>query len=103
MSKATLTIDLPSSCWYCPLHNDTRNRTKCRGAEGRTTEYEDRETIRPNWCPLQIIPDLSDVNVMPVNEQDQKAQANAEMATQILRYYNDHPDELAALLKEIEQ
>jgi len=52
---------------------------------------------------LQIIPDLSDVNVMPVNEQDQKAQANAEMATQILRYYNDHPDELAALLKEIEQ
>ena len=98
--QCTLTIDLPKCCFTCPCYY--WELYNCNAAKREVSDSTVEVEGRPNWCPLQKIPDLSDVDVTPINEHDQKALENAAMAIQILRYYNDHPEELAGLLKEIE-
>lgn len=53
--KAILVIDMPKSCWACPLWDKSDYADGCE-AVGRKTHDIDHGTDREEWCPLRSIP-----------------------------------------------
>lgn len=50
--KAILVIDMPKSCWACPLWDKSDYADGCE-AVGRKTHDIDHGTDREEWCPLK--------------------------------------------------
>ena len=59
MSKAVLVIDMPNRCSECPLCSKDEN---CWGdvvsaeCQMQYKGYLANDLIKPNWCPLKILP-----------------------------------------------
>lgn len=54
MSKAVLIMDMPENCFHCKL----QDWANCRIVKGCHTGNK-----RPNWCPLQPIPEYLSTEV----------------------------------------
>lgn len=64
MSKAVLVIDMPNTCGGCILCQNRRGHCVCShpfdGENGDVVLNKvDIEQERPNWCPLQQMPEKS--------------------------------------------
>ena len=57
MSKAVLVMDMPKSCYHCPLGNDD---AEC-DLIGRHVGVEFM-TGKPKWCPLRPMPEKKQLN-----------------------------------------
>ena len=53
--KAIFVIDMPKSCWACPLWDKSDYADGCE-AVGRKTHDIDHGTEREVWCPLKPLP-----------------------------------------------
>lgn len=59
--KAILVIDMPKSCWACPLWDKSDYADGCE-AVGRKTHDIDHGAEREVWCPLKPLPPKLDAN-----------------------------------------
>ena len=55
MAKAVLVIDMPESCDMCDFVDG--EKTLYCGVQGVGEEVTDYISCRPDWCPLQKLPD----------------------------------------------
>lgn len=55
MAKAVLVIDMPGSCDMCDFVDG--EKTLYCGVSGVGEEVTDYISCRPDWCPLQKLPD----------------------------------------------
>lgn len=53
--KSILVIDMPKSCWACPLWDKSDYADGCE-AVGRKTHDIDHGAEREVWCPLKPLP-----------------------------------------------
>ena len=77
MSKAVLVMDMPKSCYHCPLGNDD---AEC-DLIGRHVGVEFM-TGKPKWCPLRPMPEKKQLsgdvhNVQSMAEEISVASWNA--------------------------
>ena len=57
--KAYLEIEMPTSCYYCPMTND--GFYLCKATSPFKELEDDCEERRPEWCPLVPVPEHGDL------------------------------------------
>ena len=57
--KAYLEMEMPKSCYYCPMAND--GFYLCKATSPFKELEDDCEERRPDWCPLIPIPAHGDL------------------------------------------
>lgn len=76
MNKAILVIDMPKSCYKCPMMFDDGNGIWCgveRDKDGdmhMRVHYYCDENGRASWCPLKPMPNEREVNMLKQNEYE---------------------------------
>ena len=53
--KAYLEIEMPTSCYYCPMTND--GFYLCKATSPFKELEDDCEECKPQWCPLLPVPE----------------------------------------------
>lgn len=66
MSKSVLVIDTPKNCRSCYLRGFTLNLQYCRG---KLKDIKDT-SIKPEWCPLKLLPEKDTKNHFPDEFED---------------------------------
>lgn len=66
MSKSVLVIDTPENCRSCYLRGFTLNLQYCRG---KLKDIKDT-SIKPDWCPLKLLPEKDTKNHFPDEFED---------------------------------
>ena len=66
MSKSVLVIDTPENCRSCYLRGFTLNFQYCRG---KLKDIKDT-SIKPDWCPLKLLPEKDTKNHFPDEFED---------------------------------
>ena len=61
MSKVFLIIDMPDSCYNCPLFGDHYSDLCCKGLDNRSINYPYPKNFRQDWCPLKELSELKGV------------------------------------------
>ena len=69
MVKAVLVIDMPESCDMCDFADDTQpprygERTLYCNAPGIGDDVTDYIACRPDWCPLQELPERKETHTV---------------------------------------
>lgn len=62
MGKSILVMETPERCIDCPCHYSYDNGTVWCGKEDKELMADDIETFKPDWCPLQDMPEKKDKN-----------------------------------------
>lgn len=61
MSKAILVMDMPSSCDMCEMIEMVNGKMYC-GVKGCGQCTEDYIVCKPDWCPLNPVPEKAEVS-----------------------------------------
>lgn len=62
MEKSILVIDTPENCIDCHCHFTYDNGQVWCGKKDKELLEDDIETFKPDWCPLQDIPEKKSVD-----------------------------------------